>query len=234
MSGTGQAIRRKKARLDRVLVYYDGPQILTLAGSRSSKWLCVSVPTQSAEGYEFPIFCVQVTADELERFVRGQADLSYFFRFRDVKDYRLGDLAKDEKGDFFLNSVVPQAEWWPEEGFFMEPESADTSNGVDTHDGAFGRVLTIPIDGEWEFQDFAAFSDHTSDCYSFLYSLDAARRGVAPKEAIAALTKPYEDYPWKGGASSLHMYDDLYLRTPANDRRHVYPRRSTYLRSQVP
>jgi len=215
MSDTEQKIRRKRARIEQVLVYYDGPQVLTLTGSRKSKWLCLSVPPA---GVEFPIFCVQVTGQELARFMRGHVDLRYLFRFREVKDYRLADLRSEQNGELLLEAVEPPEEWFPAEGFFMDPDTEDNA-----HQGRrpSDRMLTIPIDGEWEFPEFAAFSDYVSDCYSFLYSIDAARRGVASRETIASLTQPLGEYPWKGGASPLHMYRDLYWRTPANDRLNV-------------
>jgi hypothetical protein len=72
--------------------------------------------------------------------------------------------------------------------------------------------MNIPIDGRWDMQDLAQFSNKYTDTYAFLF---AATRESNPNDFFAEL---FQRYPWRGGFSSVSFYNDLYRATPPQQR----------------
>jgi hypothetical protein len=213
-----QAVRRKSARIDQTLVYYDGPQLLTLVGSRNSRWICVGIPDQ---GDGCPMLCVQVGEDELNRYLSGHVDLRFLYRFRRGTDFRLADLSTENDGVLMLTAVEPKEDWFPKEGFFSR-DHTEAPSGRMVRGGANGspKIFTVYVDGEWEVPEFGVFGAKLSDCYSFLYAARALRE-EKPSIPVRGFEMALTVHPWRGGGSPLHFYDELYSRMPANDRLNV-------------
>lgn len=207
--------RRRTAHVDATLVYYDGPQLLTLRGRRDSVWIAVAVDTY--ENYSYPVFCAQISKEDLDRYMSGHVDLRYLFFYSKVRDYRVADLTKSGPNGLYLQSIhEPPLNWYPDEGFFSRSHTEEATVVNDTP--VARRVLEVAIDGQWDIPDFGAFSERTSECYSFLYSIDALKSSATQPARHTRFLEEFKKYPWKGGGSPLNFYNDLYSYLPANDR----------------
>lgn len=214
--------RRRKASVDRVLVYMDGPQLITLAGSRKSHWIGVAV---DIDGMDYPFFCSQISSDDLQNYFDGHVDLRYLFVYSKYKDYMAFDYYKYNGDEIYMSPIAPSAEYIPEEGFF----SRDHTEAVSAEGYPISPSRTssdsyaVDIDGNWEFPEFSVFSEKMSGVYSFLHSLDTLSK--RPKKAIGSdmsrLEKTFGAHPWEGGFSYVHFYNDLYSSIPKIDRLNV-------------
>ncbi|MDE8350013.1 MAG: hypothetical protein POG74_11120 [Acidocella sp.] len=215
MASDALSTRRRTAHVDLTLVYYDGPQLLTLRGKRDSTWIAVAV--DKYENYSYPVFCVQISKENLDRYMSGHVDLRYLFFYSKTRDYRVTDLTESGPNGLYLQSInKPPLNWYPDEGFFSRSHTEEVNVGNNTP--VARRVLEVAIDGQWDIPDFGAFSERTSECYSFLYSINALKSSATQPARHTRFLKVFKKYPWKGGGSPLNFYNDLYSYLPANDR----------------
>ena len=210
--------RRRTAQMGATLVYYDGPQVLTLKGQRDRFWMCVAINAEEeAAGFGYPIFCTQITKDELERYIRGHVDLRFLFLYSKVQDYRIADLSKPNKNGIYLSAKAsPPSDWFPDEGFFSRNHTEEVN--LFDEEATPQKYFEVGIDGEWDVPDFGAFSERMKECYSFLYAIDALSSPGINLTRRKRFMDAFENYPWRGGGSPLNFYNDLYDRVPANDR----------------
>ena len=206
--------RRRTAEYGTTLVYYDGPQVLTLNGRRDSLWICVAVEEES--NYKYPIFCNQISREDFDRYITGHVDLRYLFIYSKMRDYRVADLGQRTTNGFYLvEKANPPADWFPDEGFFSR---SHTEENVFEEKNSSRSVLTVDIDGQWDIPDFGIFSEKISQCYSFLYALNALGKPKDFPTARSNFNEIFARYPWKGGGSPLNFYNDLYGTLVADDR----------------
>ena len=216
------AARRRKASVEHVLVYMDGPQVITLKGSRKSDWIGIAV---DINGMDYGFFCSQVSSEDLVRYLDGQVDLRYLFLYGKYKEYMVFDYATYQGGDAFMAPHPIAENLLPDEGFFARDHTESikfAENSVSpsqTSDDSY----VVDIDGNWEFPDFSVFSHKMSGVYSFLYCLNSLSRleGKSSEFGLSRLEETFSSHPWQGGFSYVHFYDDLYHSLPKADRLNV-------------
>lgn len=214
--------RRRKASVDRVLVYMDGPQVMTLKGSRHSHWIGVAIDT---DGLDYPFFCSQVSSEELIRYFDGHVDLRYLFTYTKYKDYMMFDYAKYNGADIYMSPIEPTEDYMPEKGFFARDhtESVSHSESSLSPSQTSDDEYIVDIDGNWEFPEFSSFSEKMSGVYSFLYSLNTLshHKNGQLGSKLSRLEETFSSHPWQGGFSYVHFYNDLYFSIPKVDRLNV-------------
>jgi hypothetical protein len=214
--------RRRKASVDRILVYMDGPQVITLKGSRNSYWMGVAV---DIDGMDYPFFCSQVSSDELIRYFDGHVDLRYLFTYTKYKEYMVFDYAKYRGPETYMFPIDPIEDYLPEKGFFARDHTESVSHSEtslspsQTSDDEY----VVDIDGSWEFPEFSSFSEKMSGVYSFLYSLNTLSHHQSGQSGakLSRLEETFSSHPWQGGFSYVHFYNDLYFSIPKVDRLNV-------------
>ncbi|MFB5150950.1 hypothetical protein WJH60_15260 [Burkholderia orbicola] len=73
------------------------------------------------------------------------------------------------------------------------------------------RVL---LNEDWELEDLYEFPHALSQCYAFIYCLDAP---IALRNR-ARINAALREYPWRGGYSYVNIYFVLKNQVPASDR----------------
>lgn len=128
--GPGRKRRRKRsggrgiaAQIDKVLFYYEGPQILTLIDDRKHLWIGVAIERHDDMGY--PVFCAQISQGDFDRYMRCHVDLRYLLQFRARADPRIADISNMSSTIIHLFQVTPRPEWFPEDGFFASSHPPD-------------------------------------------------------------------------------------------------------------
>jgi hypothetical protein len=114
------------ARLDQTLLYYDGPQLVTLRGGDEVRWLGIAVDSTL---FAYPVFCTQVSAKELSRYLDGHIDLRDLFTTPkedgSPRVTAIGDLVVE--GPIRLQLAPPRDEWLPLAGSITLRKKAGSS-----------------------------------------------------------------------------------------------------------
>ena len=222
MNKSAAITRRVKAKINHTLVYMDGPQVITLAGGRNSTWIGVAIDLDTVD---YPFFCSQISSDLLQRYLDGHVDLRYLFLYSKYKEYMTFDYSKYNIDGVYLSSIIFKSEYLPDEGFFARDHTevfSSKESSVRPSEISKDSYI-VDIDGNWEFPEFASFSDKMSSVYSFLYSLDTVskldRKPLGTQ--LTRLEETFSAHPWQGGFSYVHFYNDLYLSIPKRDRLNV-------------
>lgn len=223
-------ISRRKAKINNILVWLEGPQLVTISGSRNSNWVGVAV--DEIDEMEYPFFCVRVTKKSLKKYFDGKVDLWGLFSFpsqtsNDMREYMSFDYASiNEKSlEFFLNPVVAKEDYFPSKGIFADhnTENVDlTKEGLDIQNESEDEY-TVNIDGSWDLTEFSWFGNKVASVYSFLHcirTLECANDDERDK-TIKRLKGTFVNHPWEGGFSYVHFYRDISSCVPANDRLEV-------------
>jgi hypothetical protein len=71
----------------------------------------------------------------------------------------------------------------------------------------------IHIEGRWDIRDLYLFPHRYAEIYSFLYALTALE-----KPEGSSIAQTFHRYPWQGGYSAVHFYDELYASIPLESR----------------
>lgn len=214
--------RRRKAFVDRVLVYLDGPQLITLVGSRNSNWIGVAV---DIDGLEYPFFCSQVSSDDLQKYFDGHVDLHYLFAYSKYKDFMVFDYCKYNGTEIYMDPIEPTDDFLPEKGFFSRDHTEVVSNGGHSisPSATSSDSYIVDIDGNWEFPELSTFSEKMSSVYSFLHAVHTLSQ--IPKKPVgikaSRLEETFSAHPWQGGFSYVNFYNDLYMSIPKIDRLNV-------------
>jgi len=217
--------RRRRASINNILIWLEGPQLVTISGSRNSSWIGVAV--EEIEGMEYPFFCVRLSKKSLKRYFDGKVDLWSLFCFpfqssSDAREYMAFDYAKiDSVGEFLLNPISPKEDYFPGKGIFFEDntESIDfEKEGIDVSNDNDDEYK-VNIDGSWALSEFSYFSNKVASVYSFLHcirTLESSDKDERSK-TISRLRDTFVNHPWNGGFSYVHFYNDLSSCVPAND-----------------
>ncbi len=216
------ALKRRRASVDQTLVYMDGPQVITLKGSRKSHWIAVAIDASDAE---YPFLCSQVTIDELLRYFDGHVDLRYLFLYSKLKNYMTFDYAKCGVGEFLMTEIVLKEKDLPDKGFFARDHTETISHstlGVSPSRTSTDEYV-VDIDGNWEFPEFSSFGEKMSGVYSFLHAVNTlSELPVRPiTEQKSRLEETFNVHPWRGGFSYVNFYEDLYFSIEKVDRLNV-------------
>ncbi|GCE90386.1 hypothetical protein MSKU15_1987 [Komagataeibacter diospyri] len=217
--------RRRKAKISNTLVYFDEPQLVTLSGSRNNKWIAVAV--NDIDDFKAPFFCVRIKSHDLQKYFEGKVDLLNLFKFSSTREYMCfdyGDISV-ENGEVYLNPIIPQDDFFPEEGFFSREHTEDidfSKEGLSPSEESEDSY-NVRIDGNWELPEFSSFGEKMSTVYSFLHSIRTLEciSLQTRQETISKLENTFSDHPWEGGFSYVHFYRDLYESIPQRDRLNV-------------
>jgi hypothetical protein len=72
----------------------------------------------------------------------------------------------------------------------------------------------IDIDNKWSLEDLYVFSRNYEQVYFLAYST----LPDLPDEAVARVSHAYQVFPWRGGYSAVHFYNQLRHAIPFNER----------------
>lgn len=73
----------------------------------------------------------------------------------------------------------------------------------------------IWLDGDWQLEDFSDITKSYVQLYSFAYSICPDFVGDGKKDVFGSL---YQIYPWRGGYSTVHFYNEIFKRIPKEFR----------------
>lgn len=214
MTETIRRPRRKRnlarsAGIEKILVSYDGPQLILLHTDRNLPMLAVAVDREEKGAWFFA--CEVRTSKILEQYMSELIDLHFVFRTATGSNYYLFNLGEREGSAVPLRTATPEEagdpNFWPSPGLFARVHTEPYSSPA----GSL-RKATFAIDGRWTADHFAAFNAKIADIYSFF----SIARGLAKDSSAPALSFLRNSILarlWRGGGSYVAFYDDLFERS---------------------
>jgi hypothetical protein len=206
--------KRKHAKFEAVLVYYDEPQLMRLKISDDHFLIAAAIADDLGS---YPFFAAEISYDQYERYRRGSTHLRYLFDYPRYKKWYTFDFASLDEDDLVYAYEVQKdeinPEWLPSAGFFSRShtEPDPTANQQLSQE-------TFLIDGSWNLPDFSQFYGRVSDVYSFFLALDKFFRAAVPVDIKRAIKTAFTHYPLQGGSSYKHFYLDLITSQRYADR----------------
>jgi hypothetical protein len=208
MAQAPRRLREQNARYVATLVYLDEPQVVLLDHGVDAKIIGVAI---EREGFDYPFFGCEITANQYQQYKREFFDLQYLFTFPVWREWYFFDLAKmDEKTKAIPLEVADKAaaknvSYLPSHGFWARSHTAP-DNEV---------VVSVPqitkkhrLDGTWQPIDISKFFSRASDLYSFYTALRKLLSEPAG-EQIQAIRNAFTEHPFRGGSSYVNFYKDL-------------------------
>ena len=127
----------------RILVYYDGPQLIVAVDLVGTKYLCML--TEELEEKD-KFVCAPISNGRLRAFERGELDLLQIFSEPETGELYEGD--SEYSADAFLLAItlaeqIPEY-WYPEEGFFLAPVEDITAEARDRNKAVVHLALQPP------------------------------------------------------------------------------------------
>lgn len=189
------------AKVDHVLVFYDGPQLLTLLSDRGTTLIAHAI---ERDGFNYPLFCCEPNDRLMNLYLLGKADLRFVFQSAAKSRLYFTDLGGT--GD---------------ELKLVKAKAAQVNDDVLPEPGIFSTVHTHPlhqispdhkqrqrflIDGLWEARDFSQFHGKMADTYSLLAIAKRLDENVLSATDAAFLKDSIAERPWQGGGSYLSFY----------------------------
>lgn len=205
--------RRRRATFVTTLVYADEPQLILLkAGDRKVVAMAID-----REDKELPFIATTVSDSDWNKYIRGYVDLRFLFlyaKFGRAFEFDLADMSDDSEVlmEPFGSEQIPE-DLLPSPRFFARhhTEPADESE-VGLSKQSFG------LDGEWDLPEFGQFYGKLSDIYAFNLALDKFNSPSASNDSRKSIVDAFSHYPWRGGFSYVHFYDDLYKTQAFGER----------------
>lgn len=166
--------RAQSATVSRVLVEYDGPQLVLLETSRRHPMLAVAVDYPS---YDYGMFACEIVGNQLDRYLYGKTDLLYVYQTTSANRLFTFDFASaDESGKVKLTPAtsndVNNDSLYPEWGIFSRSHTYKVTSAFD----AENKTQRFFIDGNWETYEFGKFYSRISDAYAVV---NIARRVIS-------------------------------------------------------
>lgn len=197
----------KSARLEQILLWYDGPQIALLNAGLARFVLGVAIEDADSDT---TMIGALVTVQQLAAYQMERYDLRYLLTHPSYRRWFLFDI-DDPNAEIALHVVDRHADLLhrslPEAGFFSRAH--DPISVVD-------RVIPTTterfnIDGGWDLDEMSTFYNNVEDVY---YTLNNMERFTDPLIPLAEKDELSENFvrPFEGGGSYLGFY-----RTIAND-----------------
>jgi len=195
--------KRRSAKIETTLVYFDGPQLISLFASKT-RLVAVGIPKKPTE--TSPFLAVSVQTKDWEKYLEGTVDLRYLFTIPKVRRHYMFDLDTAEDNRVWMKLYEDEIDetYLPSPKFFSSSHTEDTNTPMHATDTE--RLL---VDGEWELTDFGQFQQKFSDMYAFLASTSIWRDKSRDKSLRRKVVDAFLDRPFKGGFSYVHLFRDL-------------------------
>jgi hypothetical protein len=207
--------KSEKGEIEKVLVFYDGPQLLLMKNQHGEHLLGYAV---EKDGYDYPIFVVQMLERNLSLYLSGKVDLRYVFKKTPPTRLYFADLARGTK-DIKLRRARSSEltdDVFPEAGIFSSTHTHPISNYYSENN----EKQRFAIDGVWEARDFSQFHGKMADTYSLLYIAQKLSKEEASSSESEFLRESIADRPWRGGGSYLSFYGGI-----KDEARSIHPLR---------
>lgn len=198
------------AKLLKVLVYYDQPQLVLL---RKGKLLFLAVAVPADGKMEF--LAVSVRPGDFELYLNDRRDLLYMFTRPAKRVLYYFDLLAMKDGEVKMekcDNAIP-------EGHLPGPHLfASDHTEVDDFENDIKGIETLYLDGEWDLPELGKFQQKISDVYTFMFTIDDWQDAAISDEKRNNIAKAFLDKPFRGGSSYGSYFDDLEDRLSISDR----------------
>jgi hypothetical protein len=206
--------RSVEANLLATLVYYDEPHVLLLSSSADVRYIAVAVPD---DNFENKFFASKINISEWDKYNTGYTDLRYLFTSVSRRRWYIFDLMDMNDGKIKLSPVEDESgipeDYLPSHGFFSRDHTADYDAVL-----VATPLRVLAIDGNWKLNDFSKLYARTEDVYSFFIALRNFTNANFRLDFRRAIKEAFQNYPWRGGSSYVHFFDDLFRVQPDEDK----------------
>jgi hypothetical protein len=196
------------ARIEHVLVFYDGPQLVLFNSVKGYRAIGVAV---EKPGFKYPLFCAIVLERHYQAYLSGKVDLLFIFKATPKGRLYFADLCNENNNVPLYKATVEEIEsneYFPEPGIFSTVHT-HTDRASNTH----GHTQKFLIDGNWEARDFSQFHGKMADTYSLHYIADKLEDQSLSAAESVFLKSSISDKPWQGGGSYLSFYGTVRDKT---------------------
>lgn len=202
------------ATLDRVLVFFDGPQVVLFRSDRGLPAIGVSVG--EPDGSFYPLFVTEVLDANWKRYASEKVDLRYLFTAGSKRRYfanwnDLGDtgrLALSRADDV---SAEEEEDLVPASGFWVRHHTASAESRFAVTD----QLASFAIDGAWDASDFSRFYGRAADLYAYMIVSTKDALNQLSGTAIDAVQEAIRGQSFRGGGSYVGFYDRIFNRVDA-------------------
>lgn len=194
----------KLIRIEQVLHYEVGPQLIVASSNDKTKILAVALP-ENENGYDF--FGGFVSHKQFDNFLNDREDVRHVLRNPDRNKWCYLSRAKDPK---CLDGLGAQFEDFPDD--WLVPDHGLFASDLSEEYRLFKKpvvdVQRFGVDGNWDMREFSKFHAQISDLYAAFKSIELLNDNTildtAKREIVEAAIRP-----WKGGGSYLGFFRSL-------------------------
>jgi len=213
------------AALDRILVFFDGPQVVLFRSDRGLPAVGVSVGEPDAEFY--PLFVTEVLEANWKRYLAEKVDLRFLFTAGSKRRYFADWSSLEENGRLALSradDVSPEEEddLIPASGFWVRHQTASANQKSAIND----EIASFAIDGAWDASDFSRFYGRAADLYAYMIVSTKDALNKLSSGSIDAVQEAIRGQSFRGGGSYVGFYDKIFNRvdqlSPLRVRRIAY------------
>jgi hypothetical protein len=195
------------------LIFFDGPLLSWFKNENDQDFLFYWVDSDEQHN-RWLVF--RTSNEHIENYIRRKETLLYtltnpvdgFLYSVDIVTHNNQLLY--ENTHIIIPSMLPDS-YLPDLGSYYEYDPSFVRREIDVKSNNY----VIQIDREWSLDDLHSLPQTYSQVYSFAYNLEANKEGrpisTREKEAFAR-------YPWRGGFSTVHFYNDLQSLIPAEHK----------------
>jgi hypothetical protein len=192
---------------------YLGEPLLVLLKTKKNRLIAAAIDEEDLPGSNF--VCVSMSNRNWEKYIDGHVDLRFLFAYPSQRlrysfsyhDWKEDKIQLKRYEDPFHEELLPS------KGLFSREHNSEYGKNKQP-----AQQEELFIDGEWELNEFGKFYQKYSD----LYVVTAALKNISSASSSQALRgrtqKAFQDRPFKGGSSYLHVFDDLPSCLPSEQR----------------
>jgi hypothetical protein len=186
------------------LLYFEGPLLSLFKGSKDQDYFYHWCESDSIASRWLAI---PVTRKDIEDYFAHEKSLLSIIK----KQQRIFFIDANNEGTpnqvFSVKSeAIPSAYTVPETSYFDEDLCP-----TDIYKTIKPSTYAIKIDKNWFFDEFSLVERVFTQLYSFVYGL-TNMDGLVARDKVR---RAFQQYPWKGGFSAVHFYDNMRAAVPS-------------------
>ncbi|MEH6715445.1 hypothetical protein [Parasphingorhabdus flavimaris] len=197
-------VRKQSAKLEQVLFYLEGPQIICLHTAQKRKIIAVATDNISRHAF----FGAEVNARQFEGYLDQRYDLRHLLLNPSSDKWFEFDLSEDEDEVLKLESIELTKKHIkdivPDHGFFAR----DHTSVYQRANEVVRPVQRFLVDGNWDMREFSKFHSYISDLYALTKSVDIFLSDDQDIEEKRKVVKSFIK-PWEGGGSYYGFFRSL-------------------------
>jgi hypothetical protein len=198
------AMQKRNVKIEQVLHYEVGPQLIVISANEKTKILAVALPHNESNYVFFGAF---ISHKQFENFLDNRADIRHVLRNPDRSKWCYLSAGRSAKALTCNLADFPDfpSDWLvPDHGIF----ASDLTEEYHLYKKPVVQVQRFSVDGNWDMREFSKFHAQISDLYAAFKSIEILQDNNVLDKAKRAIVEA-AIRPWKGGGSYLGFFRSL-------------------------